>query len=128
MAREARAIRSAVSTEQDTWKPRFVLPSDSPYVVRAYAMMDTSHPDIIANVNALVHHESDVVMQDVENENDAETGNVVVTGYHHDRANETLLLDAREDGQANVPPPYTKHLTEIDTVVESYDDSAVHHT
>ena len=88
--------------EQDTWEPRSSLLRDVPDVVRAYAMMDPSHPDIIANVNALVHHESDVVMQDVENENDAETGSVVVSIYHPNRANETVLRGAREDGQANV--------------------------
>ena len=41
-------------------------------------------------------------MQDVENENDAETGSVVVSIYHPNRANETVLRGAREDGQANV--------------------------
>ena len=59
-----------------------------------------------------------MVMQDVEYDNDAETGkNVVLTGYHYDRANETLLGGAREDGQANVLPPYTEQSTETDSVV-----------
>ena len=66
-------------------------------------------------------------MQDVENENNAETRNVVVTGYHHDRANKILLRAAREDGQSNVSPPYTEHPTETSSVVESYDASAVFH-
>ena len=48
--------------------------------------MESSHPDILANVNALVRHESDVVMQDVEKENDADTDNGVMASYHHDRA------------------------------------------
>ena len=87
--------------------------------------MESSHPDMLANVNALVHHESDMVMHDVENENDAETKNVGMAGCHHDRANETLLRGARRDGQANVLPPYTEHPTENDSVVESYDASAV---
>ena len=67
-------------------------------------MTQSSHLAFSANKNALVHHESDMVMQDVEieNKNDAETGNVVVTGYHHDRVNETLLRGARESGQASV--------------------------
>ena len=47
-----------------------------------------------ANVSAFVCHESDMVMHDVENKNDAETQDVVVTGFYHDRANETLLRDA----------------------------------
>ena len=89
--------------------------------------MEPSHPGMLANVNALVYHESDMVMQKVENENVAETENVVVTGYPHDRANETLLRGAREDGQANVSTPYTEHPTEIGSVVESYDAIAVHH-
>ena len=89
--------------------------------------MESSHTDMLANVNALVHRESDMVMHDVENENDAETKNVGIAGCHHDRANETLLRGARPDGQTNVLPPYTEHPTETDSVVESYDASAVRH-
>ena len=63
---------------------------------------------MLANVNALVHHERNMVMHDVKNESDAETEYVVVTDYHHDRANETLLRGARRDGQANLSPPYTE--------------------
>ena len=96
-----------------------------PDVLRAYKLMDSAHPDIPANVNAFVHHESDMVMHDVKDKNNVETDNVIVTCYHHDRANETLLRGARRDGQANVLPPYTEHPTETDSVVESYDDSAV---
>ena len=64
-----------------------------------------------SDVNALLHHKSDMVMQDVENENDAETGNVFVIGYHYDRANETLLRGAHPDRQAKVSPPCTEHPT-----------------
>ena len=70
--------------------------------------MESFLPDIFANMNAIVYHEGDLVMQDVENENDAKSENVVVTGYHHDRANATLLRGARRDGLANVSPPYTE--------------------
>ena len=66
-------------------------------------------------------------MQDFENENDAESENVVVTSYHHDRANETLLRSAREDGQANVSPPNTEHPTETISVIESDDAIEVPH-
>ena len=64
------------------------------------------------------------MVHDVENENDAETKNVVVAGYYHDRANETLLRGARQDGQANLSPPYTEHPMGIGSIVESYDASA----
>ena len=43
--------------------------------------MESYHPDMLANVNALVHHERNIVMHDVDNENDAETINVVVTRF-----------------------------------------------
>ena len=78
-------------------------------------------------MNALVVSENDEATQDVEKGNDIEVENVVVTGYRHDRANETLLRGARRDGQANVSPPCTECSTESGSVVESYDASAVHH-
>ena len=90
-------------------KPRFSLLRDVSDVVRAYELMESLHLKMPANVSALVHHERDMVMHDVESENDSKTKNVVMTGCHHDRANETLLRNARRVEQANVSPPYTEH-------------------
>ena len=46
--------------------------------------MESYNFDMPTNVNALVLNEKDKVMNDVEN--DSETNNVVVTDYHHNRA------------------------------------------
>ena len=73
-------------------------------VVRAYELIESSHPDMLANVNALFHHESDMVMHNVENEIEFEIDNVVVTRYHHDPESEIVMIGARRDGQSNVLP------------------------
>ena len=62
----------------------FLASREIPDVVRAYELMESSYPDAPANVNVLVVNENDKVMNDVEN--DSETNNVVVTDYHHNRA------------------------------------------
>ena len=49
----------------------------------------------------------------------------MAAGYRHDHENEISLKVAQQNGQANVLPPYTEHPTENDSVVESYDASAV---
>ena len=84
--------------DQDTWEPRSSLPREIPDVFRAYELMESSYPDTPANDNALVVNESDKAIHDVAKGNDVEVKNVVVTGYHHDRENETLLRGARRVG------------------------------
>ena len=136
MARETRAVPSACKycvrwlgfpLGQDTWEPRSSLLRDVPDVVRAYELMGSFHPDMLAKFDALIHHESKMVMQDVENENNAETENVVMTSFHHDRANENFLRGARRGKQANVSPLYTEHPTETGYFVGSHDASVVPH-
>ena len=46
--------------------------------------MESFHLDMFAYVNAFVHTESDMDMHDVDKDNDGETENVGVVGYHHD--------------------------------------------
>ena len=136
MARETRADTTArkyrvrwlgFPPEQDMRELRFSLLRDIPDVVQAYDLIDFSHPVLYANVNALVVNESDETTHDVEDENNVEVENVVVTGFHHDQENETLLRGARQDREANVSPPYTGHSAETGSVFESYDASAVRH-
>ena len=82
---------------------------------------------MLAIVNALEMNGSDMELHDVENESDPETENFVVTGYHHDCLNETLLIGARRDGQANVSPPYIERPAKTGSVIESNDVNAVRH-
>ena len=89
--------------------------------------MDSLHPDMSANVNALVVNESDEAMHEVEYGNKVEVENVVMNGYNHDNENETLIIGALRDRQANVSRLCTEHLTKTDFVVESYDACAVRH-
>ena len=85
--------------------------------------MDSSHPDIIANVNALVVNESDEMMKDLNNRNNVNIEIVVVTGYHNDRDNEALIRGARRDDKANVLPLCTESSAEIGSAVEIDDAS-----
>ena len=70
---------------QDTWEPCSLLLLDLPDVVQAYELIKSSHPDLSANVNALVMNASDEAMHDVGNENDVEIETVVITGFCHDQ-------------------------------------------
>ena len=72
----------------------FLASREIPDVVRAYELMESSYPDAPANVNVLVVNENDKMMHDVENSNDVEIENVVVTRYHHDRGIEALMRGA----------------------------------
>ena len=64
--------------------------------------MESSYTDMPLNVNPLVVNESDEMTHDVGNENDVEVEDVLVTGYQHERGNETLLRGVRQDRQSNV--------------------------
>ena len=99
----------------------FLASREIPDVVRAYELMESSYPDAPANVNVLVVNENDKMMHDVENSNDVEIENVVVTRYHHDRENDNSLRSVRRHGQANESPPYTEQPTETGSVAERYD-------
>ena len=55
-------------------------------------------------MKVILVNKNDKVMHDVINESDVEVDNVVVTGYYHDRENESLMRGARRDEQANVSP------------------------
>ena len=93
---------------QDTWQPRSSLVHDVPDVIRAYELMDSSNPDMLANVNALVVNDNDKMTYDVKNENDVKVENIVAARFHQDHENETLIRSARRHGQANKSPPYTE--------------------
>ena len=89
--------------------------------------MESSYPDMPANVEVPVVNESNKAMHDIGNGNDVEAENVVVTGNHHDRENNTLLRGVRWDGQSNESPPCTERPTETGYVAESDDVSTVRH-
>ena len=76
---------------QDTWEPRSSLLREIPDGFRAYKLMDSTYPDMSANMTALVLNESDKAVQEVENGNGVKVENVVVTGHQHDRMNGILL-------------------------------------
>ena len=63
-------------------------------VVRAYESVESVNPDVLANLNVLVVNESDKVVRDIKNEDDAEIENVVVNGNHHGHGNETSTRGA----------------------------------
>ena len=63
-------------------------------VVRAYESVESVNPDVVSKLNVLVVNESDKVVHDIKNENDAEIENVVVNGYHHGHNNETSTRGA----------------------------------
>lgn len=64
--------------------------------------MESSYPDVYAKVNVLMMNEIGKVMHGVGTKNDDDNENVLVNGYHHDCESETVMIGARQDGQANV--------------------------
>ena len=51
--------------EQDTWESRSSLLCEISYVVRAYKLMESSHPVLNVSINAIVVNESDEATHDV---------------------------------------------------------------